>query len=198
MKLATRIGCVALVGIVLGMTRARPARAEAPVFSRHAVVAQEGNAAEAGREILRAGGNAVDAAIGTAFALAVTLPEAGNLGGGGFLVAYLPDRKEVVTVDFREMAPQSATPTMYLGPDGKPRPRYRTGAWAAGVPGTVRGLATAHARWGKRPWGELARPAIRLAKEGFPISEDLASGLNNQLGHGRRNPEAAASNRAGA
>lgn len=198
MKLATRIGCVALVGVVLGLARAKPARAEAPVFSRHAVVAQEGHAAEAGREVLRAGGNAVDAAIATAFALAVTLPEAGNLGGGGFLVAYLPDRKEVVTVDFREIAPQSATPTMYLGPDGKPRPRYRTGAWAAGVPGTVRGLATAHARWGKRPWAELVRPAIRLAKEGFPISEDLARGLNNQLGRGRRNPEAAAPRRTAA
>lgn len=186
MKIATRIGWVALVvaAIIAGTTD--PARAGAEVFSRHAVVAQEGHAAEAGREVLRAGGNAVDAAIATAFALAVTLPEAGNLGGGGFLVAYVPDRKEVVTVDFREMAPKAATPTMYLGPDGKPRPRYRTGAWAAGVPGTVRGLALAHARWGKRPWAELVRPSIRLAREGFPISEDLAGGLNSQLGRGRR------------
>src|SRR4051794_1708480 len=84
---------------------------EAPrVFARHAVVAQEGNAAAVGRDVLRRGGNAVDASIATAFALAVTLPEAGNLGGGGFMVAYLADRKEVVTVDFREVAPQSATP----------------------------------------------------------------------------------------
>jgi gamma-glutamyltranspeptidase/glutathione hydrolase len=73
---------------------------------------------------------------------------------------------------------------MYLGADGKPRPRYRTGAWAAGVPGTVRGLALAHARWGRRPWAELVRPSARLAREGFPISEDLAGSLNRQLRRG--------------
>ena len=76
-------------------------------FTRHVVVAQEGHAADVGREVLRQGGNAIDAAIATAFALAVTLPEAGNIGGGGFIVAYLADRREVVTVDFREMAPQA-------------------------------------------------------------------------------------------
>src|SRR5215831_8151287 len=165
MKTASRIGWAVLIG-AMGLAPARALGGQAETFARHAVVAQEGHAPEAGREALRAGGNAVDAAIATAFALAVTLPEAGNLGGGGFLVAYLPDRREVVTVDFRETAPRSATPTMYLGPDGKPRPRYRTGAWAAGVPGTVRGLALAHARWGRRPWAELVRPAIRLAREG--------------------------------
>jgi gamma-glutamyltranspeptidase / glutathione hydrolase len=176
------MGWVVVIGAALGSASAVRARADGETFTRHAVVAQQGHAAEAGRQVLRSGGNAVDAAVATALALAVTLPEAGNLGGGGFLVAYLPDRKEVVTVDFREMAPQSATPTMYLGPDGKPKPRYRTGAWAAGVPGTVRGLAMAHARWGKRPWPELVRPAVRLAREGFTISEDLASSLNRQLG----------------
>jgi gamma-glutamyltranspeptidase / glutathione hydrolase len=181
MKPATRIGWVVLIGALVGTVPERVARADSGTFSRHVVVAQEGHAAEAGREVLRAGGNAVDAAIATAFALAVTLPEAGNLGGGGFLVAYLPNRREVVAVDFREMAPQSATPTMYLGPDGKPRPRYRTGAWAAGVPGTVRGLALAHSRWGTRPWAELVRPAVRLAHNGFAISEDLAGSLNRQL-----------------
>ena len=146
-------------------------------------MAQEGHAAEVGRDVLRAGGNAVDAAIATAFALAVTLPEAGNLGGGGFIVAYLADRQEVVTVDFREMAPQVGhaddvprTPTASRGP------ATATGAWAAGVPGTVRGLGLAHARWGKRPWAELVRPAARLAREGFPISADLAGSLNRQLG----------------
>ena len=101
----------------------RTAHADSETFSKHVVVAGEGHAAEAGREVLAKGGNAIDAAIATAFALAVTLPEAGNLGGGGFIVAYLADRGEVVTVDFREMAPRTATPTMYLGPDGKPRAR---------------------------------------------------------------------------
>jgi gamma-glutamyltranspeptidase/glutathione hydrolase len=178
-----------LTGALLGSSAARAAGAETATFTRHVVVAQEGHAAEAGREVLRSGGNAVDAAIATAFALAVTLPEAGNLGGGGFLVAYLPERREVVAVDFRELAPRSATPTMYLGPDGKPRSRYRTGAWAAGVPGTARGLGLAHSRWGKRPWAALLRPAIRLAREGFPISEDLAASVNSQLGRGGRDPE---------
>jgi gamma-glutamyltranspeptidase/glutathione hydrolase len=184
MTRATRIGWAVLIGVAVGSLPAATCRADGEIFSKHAVVAQEGHAADVGRDVLRAGGNAVDAAVATAFALAVTLPEAGNLGGGGFLVAYLPDRREVVAVDFREMAPRSSSPTMYLGPDGKPRPRYRTGAWAAGVPGTVRGLAMAHARWGKRPWAEVVRPAVRLAREGFTISADLAGSLNRQLGRG--------------
>ena len=154
--------------------------ADSESFTRHVVVAQDGHAADIGRDVLRDGGNAVDAAVATAFALAVTLPEAGNLGGGGFLVAYLADRKEVVTVDFREIAPRASSPGMYLD-GGKLRPRYRTGAWAAGVPGTVRGLALAHQRWGKRPWASLVQPAARLAREGFPISDDLAASLNRQL-----------------
>jgi len=145
------------------------------------VVSQEAHGSECGRDILRRGGNAIDAAIATAFALAVTLPEAGNLGGGGFLVAYLADRREVVTVDFREVAPLAAEPRMYLGPDGEPKARYRTGAWAAAVPGTVRGLGLAHSHFGKLPWAELVRPAARLAREGFAISEELAGSLNRQL-----------------
>ncbi len=168
--------CVLAVGLCTGAAPGGP-----PGFSRHVVVSQEGHASECGREILRRGGNAIDAAVATAFALAVTLPEAGNLGGGGFLVAYVADRREVVTVDFREMAPLAAEPRMYLGPDGKPRPRYRTGAWAAAVPGTVRGLGLAHARFGKLPWAELVRPAARLAREGFAISGELAGSLNRQF-----------------
>jgi gamma-glutamyltranspeptidase/glutathione hydrolase len=155
-------------------------------FTRHAVVAQEANAALIGREILRAGGNAIDAAIATAFALAVTLPEAGNLGGGGFIVAYLADRREVVTVDFRELAPRASSPRMYLGSDGRLRPRYRAGAWSAGVPGTVRGLGLAHARYGKLPWPELVRPAARLARDGIRLSPDLAGSLNRQLTPAKR------------
>ncbi len=179
---------VVLVLVVLVRWPAISARAEAmnETFSRHVVVAQERFAAGAGRDVLRRGGNAVDAAIATALALAVTVPEAGNLGGGGFIVLYLADRREVVTVDFRELAPESATPTMYLGPDGKPRPRHRAGAWAAGVPGTVKGLGLAHSRFGKCPWAELVRPAANLAREGFAISADLARSLNRQLAP--RNP----------
>jgi gamma-glutamyltranspeptidase / glutathione hydrolase len=150
-------------------------------FSKHVVVSQEGHASDVGREVLRRGGNAIDAAIATAFALAVTLPEAGNLGGGGFIVAYLAERREVVTLDFREMAPRSSSAGMYLDEGGKLKARHRAGAWAAGVPGTVRGLGLAHTRFGKAAWSELVRPAVRLAREGFPISADLAGSLNRQL-----------------
>ena len=167
---------------VIGVIAIPVARAAEPTFTKHVVVAQEAHAADIGRNVLRAGGNAIDAAVATAFALAVTVPEAGNLGGGGFIVAYLADRREVVTVDFRETAPRSASPRMYLDSDGKPRPRHRAGAWAAGVPGTVRGLGMAHARWGKLAWADLVLPAARLAREGFPISADLAGSLNTQLG----------------
>ena len=167
--------------VLMGVIAPRPASAGEETFTKHVVVAQEGHAADAGREVLRHGGNAIDAAIATAFALAVTLPEAGNIGGGGFIVAYLADRREVVTIDFREMAPQAAMPRMYLDREGKLRPRHRAGAWAAGVPGSVRGLGLAHARWGKTPWADLVRPAAKLARDGFPISADLAGSLNSQL-----------------
>jgi gamma-glutamyltranspeptidase/glutathione hydrolase len=150
-------------------------------FDKHVVSAQEANAADVGRDVLRAGGNAIDATIATAFAMAVTLPEAGNIGGGGFIVAYLPDTKEVVTVDFRETAPASATPRMYLDESGKLLPRHRAGAWAGGVPGTVRGLGLAHAKWGTLPWRDLVAPAVKLAREGFDISDELAAALNAQL-----------------
>ena len=128
--------------------------------ARTSVVCQEGEAAPAGREVLRRGGNAVDAAIATAFALAVTHPAAGNIGGGGFIVAYLAESREVVTVDFREIAPQASTETMYLGPDGLPMPGHRAGPRAAGVPGTVRGLGLAHCEVGQDPLGR-PRPARR-------------------------------------
>jgi len=186
------------VGWVIGIAVAlrsfhSPVRAEPETFSKHVVVAQEGHAADAGREILRSGGSAIDAAVATAFALAVTLPEAGNLGGGGFIVAYLVDRHQVITVDFREAAPQTAGPRMYLGPDGKLRPHHRDGAWAAAVPGTVRGLGLAHARFGKTPWSDLVRPAAQLARQGFPISADLAGSLNRQLGRANRERRPASS-----
>ena len=153
-------------------------------FRSHVVVSQQGDASEAGRQVLQGGGNAVDAAIATAFALAVTHPAAGNLGGGGFLVAYLAEKGEVVTVDFRETAPKAATERMYLGPDGRPLPGHRAGPRAAGVPGTVRGLGLAHEKWGRTSWPDLVRPAARLARDGFPVSASLAASLNAQLfGH---------------
>ncbi len=165
--------------ILLTLLTALPARGQ--TFEKFAVVSQEGHASEAGCEPLRHDGNAIDAAIATAFALAVTHPAAGNLGGGGFIVAYLSDEKRVVTIDFRETAPSGSTARMYLDEEGQLVPRHRAGPRAAGVPGTVRGLGLAHQKYGSRPWAELIRPAIRLAREGFPISETLARSLNAQL-----------------
>jgi gamma-glutamyltranspeptidase/glutathione hydrolase len=150
-------------------------------FEKHVVVSVEGRASDIGRDILRHDGNAVDAAIATAFALAVTHPAAGNLGGGGFIVAYRAEQHDVVTIDFRETAPQLATERMYLGPDGKPKARHRVGARAAGVPGTVRGLGLASQLYGKRRWEDLVRPAARVARDGFVVSETLARSLNAQL-----------------
>lgn len=166
--------------LALAAVPGRPATAD-ETFRTRVVVSQQGDASTAGRDVMRNGGNAIDAAVATAFALAVTHPAAGNLGGGGFIVAYLADTREVVTVDFREIAPKAATATMYLGPDGLPVRRHRAGPKAAGVPGTVRGLGLAHARWGRAPWADLVRPAEILARDGFPVSETLARSLNAQL-----------------
>jgi gamma-glutamyltranspeptidase/glutathione hydrolase len=150
-------------------------------FRRHVVVSQQGDASDAGRDVLRSGGNAVDAAVATAFALSVTHPAAGNLGGGGFIVAFRASTREVFTFDFRETAPLASTPKMYLGADGRPLPGHRAGPRAAGVPGTVRGLALAHGRLGQSKWADLVRPAMRLARDGFAVSATLARGLNGQL-----------------
>jgi len=120
------------------------------------------------------GGNAVDAAVATAFALAVTFPEAGNIGGGGFMVIYPGKGAEPVVVDYRETAPAAARADTFASGN---LTQYRL----VGVPGTVRGLALAHQRFGKLPWKDLVMPAVRLAKEGFELNKDLAEGLNEYL-----------------
>lgn len=144
------------------------------------VVAVEPLAARAGAEILARGGNAVDAAVATALALAVTHPEAGNVGGGGFMVVWLAQPGECFTVDYRETAPRAATPTMFLDARGRIDPeKVHLGWLVVGVPGTPRGLWTAHRRAGRLAWRQLVQPAIRLA-EGFTIDPVLARGLKNQ------------------
>ncbi|MEP6473834.1 MAG: gamma-glutamyltransferase [Gemmatimonadota bacterium] len=137
----------------------------------HAVVVSGSPIASAvGRAILEKGGNAVDAAVAVGFALAVVHPEAGNLGGGGFMVIRTADGK-VSTLDYREMAPSGASRDMYLEANGEPGDKSLTGALAAGVPGSVAGLAEAHHKYGKLPWHDVIEPAIRLASEGFEIDE---------------------------
>jgi gamma-glutamyltranspeptidase/glutathione hydrolase len=141
------------------------------------IVAAEPFAAEAGLEILRKGGNAVDAAVAVSFALAVTHPQAGNLGGGGFLLIRLADGRAVF-LDYRETAPAAASAGMYLDAAGNPVPQASTVGWrASGVPGTVAGLELALRSYGTMSLAQVLEPAIRLAQRGFPVGERLAADL---------------------
>jgi len=148
-------------------------------------------ASEVGVDVLKQGGNAVDAAIATAFALAVTWPTAGNIGGGGFLVFHGEDGN-ATTFDFREKAPLATTETMYLGEDGKvvDNSNHR-GLLSAGVPGTVAGLYLAHQRLGRLPWSVLVAPSVKLAREGIPISYALFDGFRRNLSFWQTYPSSA-------
>src|SRR6201991_2428479 len=144
------------------------------------VVAQEKLAAHIGADILRQGGNAVDAAVATGFALAVSYPRAGNIGGGGFMVIHSAERGQDVAIDFRETAPGATKQDIFLGPDGKPDPaKSRDSALGIGVPGTPAGMALALEKYGsgKFTLAELLQPAIALAREGVIIADDSADTL---------------------
>ena len=144
------------------------------------VVAQEKIAAQIGADVLKRGGNAVDAAVATGFAMAVTYPRAGNIGGGGFMVIHSAEHHEDVAIDYRETAPAATTPRMFLGPDGKPdAAKSRDSALAIGVPGTVAGLVLALEKYGsgKFTLAEILRPAIDLARNGVVIADDSADTL---------------------
>jgi gamma-glutamyltranspeptidase/glutathione hydrolase len=169
------------------------ALAAAPSFSAHStgeagvagtaglVVCTSAPACDAGASVLSRGGNAVDAAVATAFALAVTHPSAGNIGGGGFMIARKPNG-QVTAFDYRERAPLRSTRTMYLGADGEiARDLTESGYLAPGVPGTVRGLELAHRRLGTLPWKDVVMPAVTLAEQGFTVSAGLAEDLNEEL-----------------
>ena len=135
---------------------------------RGAVASTEANASDIGIAILKRGGNAVDAAVAVAFALGVTHPTAGNIGGGGFMVIRLADGASTA-IDYREMAPGAATRDMYLDAGGTPTTDSRIGPRAAGIPGVVRGLEYSHRKYGKLPWRELVQPAIALARDGVAL-----------------------------
>jgi gamma-glutamyltranspeptidase/glutathione hydrolase len=162
-------------------TVAAPAPVLVPaVVARHGmVVAQEARAARIGAEILEQGGNAVDAAVATGFALAVTYPRAGNIGGGGYMVIHLADGRDT-TIDYRETAPAATTRETFLDQWGEADPvKSRHSALAVGVPGTVAGLALAHAKYGSGRFtlADLLAPAIALARAGIPIEDDVADSL---------------------
>jgi gamma-glutamyltranspeptidase/glutathione hydrolase len=150
------------------------------------VVAQERIAARVGADILKRGGNAIDAAVATGFAMAVTYPRAGNIGGGGFMVIHAKDRGEDIAIDYRETAPNAITKDIFLGADGKPDTvKSRDSALSIGVPGTVAGLALAHEKYGsgKFTLSDLVQPAIALARDGFVMTDDMADSLPD--GHKR-------------
>ena len=164
--------------LVSGAVMAAPASKVARCPAGKGMVASsEANASRVGAEILRKGGNAVDAAVAVGFALAVTHPAAGNIGGGGFLVARMADG-QAVALDFRERAPFGSYAGMYQDAQGNVIPRISLDGWrAVGTPGTVAGLWAAHKRFGKLPWRVLVSPAVKMARDGFVVSSSLAHSL---------------------
>jgi gamma-glutamyltranspeptidase/glutathione hydrolase len=165
---ATLSTVLVLGSLSLDAATSHPVRGESGVVSSSSAIASE-----VGVEILKQGGNAVDAAIATAFTMAVTWPSAGNIGGGGFLIYHGADG-ESTAFDFREKAPLASTRTMYLDEDGNVRDNSNHDSLlAVGVPGTVAGMELAHQRFGTLPWEELLQPAIDLARDGMPISWHL-------------------------
>jgi gamma-glutamyltranspeptidase/glutathione hydrolase len=180
MRKHTALVVVAVLSIAQSVPGARQ-QPDLGVPSRDGlVVCVSAPACDAGASILAKGGNAVDAAVATAFALAVTHPSAGNIGGGGFMIVRTPAGR-ATSFDYRERAPIRSTPTMYVGADGKiDRTLTQSGYLAPGVPGTVRGLELAHKKFGKLRWREIVAPAIDLAN-GFAMSASLARSLNREV-----------------
>ncbi len=162
--------------ILLGLTRTHGA--EPTVFSHAAVVSQDIIASQVGADMMRRGGNAVDAAVATALALAVTHPAAGNIGGGGFLV-FRAANGEAVTYDFREKAPAAAHAKMFLRAGQYDYDLHHNHHLSVGVPGTVAGLHLAWQEHGRLPWPELVQPAVQLASDGFIVSTGLARSLKS-------------------
>jgi len=150
-----------------------------PVVGRMGMVSSQNEAAtRVGVEILKKGGNAIDAGVAVGLALAVTLPRAGNIGGGGFMLIHIAEEQRTVAIDFRETAPSLAHPDMYFGPDGEvDNAEYRSTHKSSAVPGTIAGLAHILDKYGTMDWAELVEPALKLAREGFPVTQDLANNL---------------------
>jgi gamma-glutamyltranspeptidase/glutathione hydrolase len=184
MKARPILSLVVLVALIA--SRAEPI--SVPVRARNGmVVSQNAIASQVGTEVLAFGGNAVDAAVATAFALAVVHPAAGNLGGGGFLLVR-PANGPAAVYDFREQAPAAATPTLFLR-DGKYSPEiHHRSPVSVGVPGTVAGLNMAWTDGGRIPWKELLLPAISLARDGFMVTDGLARSLREVLPEMKRYP----------
>ena len=176
----------------LSVPAAWPYSVSAPdVTAAHGMVVSDAPlSSRVGRDVLRGGGSAVDAAIATAFALAVTLPSAGNLGGGGFAVVYV--NGQAAALDFRETAPAAASRNMFLDEHGTVTDRSITGHLAAGVPGSVAGLWALHEKFGTKPWRDLVQPAIDLAERGFAVDADFVSSIESEAARLAKFPTSAA------
>jgi len=188
-----RLAAALLALAAAALSAAALSAAELPQFSvgsGGAVAAEEGTAAAAGIDILRKGGNAADAAVAVALALAVTWPEAGNIGGGGFWISR-DSKGAVLTVDFRETAPRAARRDLFIAGPGSRAPSSTAGPLASGVPGSVAGLALAHRRFGRLPWKTVVEPAVRLARDGFPMTANIAESIAAHKDVLARDPETA-------
>ncbi|MCU8011215.1 gamma-glutamyltransferase [Shewanella sp. SM74] len=150
-----------------------------PVWAKHGMVAsQEALASRTGVEILKQGGNAVDAAVAVAFSLAVTLPRAGNIGGGGFMLVHIAKENKTIAIDYREMAPSKAKKNIFLDENGDAVEKLsREHGLAVGVPGTVMGMSLALEKYGTMTLAQVTAPAIKMAQEGISITPDLAQSL---------------------
>jgi gamma-glutamyltranspeptidase/glutathione hydrolase len=176
------VAAIVVLASLIVQAGSAPARAKLGM-----VITQSHIASQVGFTVIKQGGNAIDAAVATAFALAVTHPTAGNIGGGGFLV-YRPAKGEPMSFDFREMAPARSSPDMWLT-DGKyDFDKHHNSHLSVGVPGTVAGLYLAWKEQGSRPWKDLLAPAIALARDGFEISHGLARSLENMIPEFKKHP----------
>jgi gamma-glutamyltranspeptidase/glutathione hydrolase len=163
-----------------------------PIVAREGmVVSQSELASQVGAEVLRDDGNAVDSAVAVGFALAVTLPRAGNLGGSGFMLLHLAEEKRTLALEYYSQAPAGIKPEQFREADGSVDEEKRYSRLGAGVPGTVAGLYHVHRRYGKLPWRRLLQPAIRLAAKGIVLSEDFAYALEVRRDRLQRDPVAA-------
>ena len=196
--LRRRIVAFPALVVLLALIPAPSAPASADSVSRQSVeperaplgmvVSEQWRASEVGRDVLAAGGNAVDAAIATGLALAVTHPAAGNVGGGGFMVIRFPNGT-TTAIDFREKAPLAADPDMWLDENGEYSAQmHHYSHKAVGVPGTVAGFDKAHKLYGSMNWERLVYPSVVLAEDGFEVSEGLAGGLSRLIGRMERYP----------
>ena len=168
----------ALAAFILASIVVLPLSAGSQTVAAHAALSTISPiATSVGLATLRRGGNAIDAAVAVSFALAVAHPQAGNIGGGGFLVYYEAKTRSVWALDYREVAPLDAKRDLYVQANGDPNPSIRTGPLSAAVPASVAGLSEMHRRFGSRSWAELLAPAIRLARDGFAIDLQLSSDL---------------------